>query len=105
MVKLRWSKNIHDERDIPEQIVLGAMNAKYCILLVLASFLEENISFQDGQSGEYLFGSPGQKPESLNINCYNALKKNVSDNAEFVRAVMDGNLGTHSFKKFGTTHP
>eukprot|EP00957_Ditylum_brightwellii_P166155 12649600-Ditylum_brightwellii.AAC.1 len=74
MVKLRWSKNVHNERDAPEQIVLRAMNAKYCILLALESFLEKNISFWDGQLGEYLFGSPDQKPESLNSNCCDGWK-------------------------------
>ena len=40
MVKLGWSKNVHEERDAPFQILLGAMNPSYCVLLSFAIFLE-----------------------------------------------------------------
>eukprot|EP00957_Ditylum_brightwellii_P099982 7619472-Ditylum_brightwellii.AAC.1 len=78
MVQLRWSKDVHNERDVPEQ----------------NSFV----------LGDYLFGLPGQMPDILNRNCYNVLK-NALDNAEFVWFVSAGNLGIQNFKKFGTTHP
>eukprot|EP00957_Ditylum_brightwellii_P009972 752559-Ditylum_brightwellii.AAC.1 len=105
MVHLWWSKNVHKERDVPYQIVLGAIDPKYCILLVLASFLEKRISFGDGQLSEFLFGKVDQTPENLNNNSYGVLKKHVLDNEEFVWVVVMGNLGTDSFKKFGTAHP
>jgi hypothetical protein len=38
--QLRWAKNVHDERDAPRQIMLGAVNPRYCILLALGIFLE-----------------------------------------------------------------
>eukprot|EP00957_Ditylum_brightwellii_P187490 14278511-Ditylum_brightwellii.AAC.1 len=32
---LCWSENVREERDAPEQIMLGAMDYRYCILLAL----------------------------------------------------------------------
>lgn len=40
IAKMRWSKNISEERDAPEQIVLGRMDPRICQLLNLAAFLE-----------------------------------------------------------------
>ena len=37
---LNWSKNMHEERDAPNQILIGAMDPLYCVLLGLAVFLE-----------------------------------------------------------------
>eukprot|EP00957_Ditylum_brightwellii_P150568 11465294-Ditylum_brightwellii.AAC.1 len=87
MVRLRWSKNVQEERDAPDQIMLGGRDARYCILLAVVSFLEESISFGDGCLGEYLFGAPDQNPKSLNTVCYDALKRHVLENDEFVRVI------------------
>jgi hypothetical protein len=35
--RLNWSKNVHEERDAPNQILLGAMDPQYCILRALQS--------------------------------------------------------------------
>eukprot|EP00957_Ditylum_brightwellii_P074145 5634350-Ditylum_brightwellii.AAC.1 len=80
------------------------MDTKYCILLVLASFLEEGSSFGESHLGDLLFGAPGQDPKNLNTNAYGTLKSYVLGSDKFVRVVSSGNLGTHSFKKFGTNH-
>ena len=37
---LRWSKNAHEERDAPNQMLIGAMDALCCVLLGLAVWLE-----------------------------------------------------------------
>jgi hypothetical protein len=33
--KVRWSKNVLDERNCPDQIFLGSMDSDFCILLAL----------------------------------------------------------------------
>lgn len=38
--KMRWSKNVKEERDCPKQILLGAMDPRYCMLLGLVVFEE-----------------------------------------------------------------
>jgi hypothetical protein len=38
--KMRWSKNVMEERDCPDQVIFGANNPKYCTILALAIHLE-----------------------------------------------------------------
>jgi len=59
-IQIRWSKKIRDEQDAPQQIILGAMDACYCVLLALATFLEEWIEDGDGQLTDYLFVMRGR---------------------------------------------
>eukprot|EP00957_Ditylum_brightwellii_P188398 14342356-Ditylum_brightwellii.AAC.1 len=66
--------------------MMGAMDYRYCILLVLGSFIQEWVEMV---------------PMSLNSSCYDILKKHVIDGGEFCHVRVDGCLGTHSFKKFG----
>ena len=40
MCKVRWSKNITQERDTPEQIILGSIDIHLCPLLNLVINLE-----------------------------------------------------------------
>ena len=81
------------------------MDARYCVLLALATYLEEWIEDGDGQLTDYLFCDEGQTPEVLNRSAYQSLKKKVIDSSEFISVREDGCLGSHSFKKSGATHP
>ena len=38
--KVRWSKNVMEERECPPQILLGAMDPEFCVLLALGIWLE-----------------------------------------------------------------
>lgn len=38
--KVHWSKNVLEERNCPQQIILGSMNDQYCLLLSLGIYLE-----------------------------------------------------------------
>ena len=38
--RLNWSKNVNEEWDAPNQILIGAMDPFYCVLLALAIWLE-----------------------------------------------------------------
>ena len=40
LCKMRWSKNITEEREAPEQVILGSMDKRLCPLLNLAVFIE-----------------------------------------------------------------
>ena len=51
---MTWSKNILDEREAPEQILLGSNDDRLCVLLNLAVYLETAI--QKGNNITYLFG-------------------------------------------------
>jgi hypothetical protein len=55
--KLNWSKNVHEECDVPNQILIGAMDHHYCVLLALAVYIEICLG-SAGQGGltPYVFG-------------------------------------------------
>ena len=38
--KVSWSKNVLEERECPDQILLGAMDVDFCVLLALGCYLE-----------------------------------------------------------------
>jgi hypothetical protein len=40
LCQMCWSKNVSDERQAPDQILMGAMSPTYCVLLALAMHLE-----------------------------------------------------------------
>eukprot|EP00957_Ditylum_brightwellii_P184204 14030648-Ditylum_brightwellii.AAC.2 len=105
LVQICWSKNIKGEQDVPDQIILGAMDTHYCVLLALSVYLEEWIEEGDGQLMDYLFCYEWQTPEALNRSAYQSLKMKVIDSKEFICMRQDGCIGAHSFKKSGTTYP
>ena len=53
--QLYWSKNVREERDAPDQILFGAMDIEYCVLLGLACWLEYFIATGNEGISEYLF--------------------------------------------------
>jgi hypothetical protein len=52
-------KNVLEERDAPDQNIIGSMDRQYCILLALAIFLEVWTEAGDGLANPYLFGNMG----------------------------------------------
>jgi hypothetical protein len=55
-VHLNWSKNVMEERDSPQQIILASMDWRNCLFLSLAVYLE--VAFVHGEAlhHKYLFG-------------------------------------------------
>jgi len=103
---MMWSKNVLEERDCPPQIMLGAANPVFCILLSLALFLEERFHCF-GTNSKYLYtedldeGAPKRAVKSYST----MVRDKVFLNGRF-RAVSSstrGLLGMHSFRKFPAT--
>jgi len=103
--QLRWSKNVNEERDAPTQILLGAMDERYCILLALALYLEVFIETGEGRLGDFLFCEAGCNQNAVKSNAQSVLKKDVIRNPACRGASPKGKLGSHSNRKFGTTYP
>ena len=114
--KLNWSKNVRDERDCPFQIVLGAMNAAFCMLLCLAIHLEVRFS-TFGTDSKFLFTEeysadlPDEEvaddPTPL-VACAAYSKKVthvVFQSARFIAlaAIAAGKVDMHSIHKCATT--
>ena len=64
MAQLRWSKNITEEREAPQQFIVGAMEERICPLLSLAVYAEIlGFSMSDRQqarSDDFLFSIDGE---------------------------------------------
>jgi len=96
--KMCWSKNVLDERDAPNQILLGAADPNFCVLLALAIHLEHQL----GNGGidlaadkRFLFGiKKGVAAKFFN---------DTVGMEDFVMLAR-GQLGTHSIRKFPSTH-
>ena len=101
MVSVGWSKNVLEERDAPDQILVGANNPTYCVLLALAIHLETWVGGVSGHT-EFLFALMSD-PESTKTRVGDVLRKEVFRSKSFVPDY-DGNLGSHSIRKLASTY-
>jgi hypothetical protein len=113
-VRLNWAKNVHEERDAPWQIMLGSMDPTFCVLLSLAIWLE----FFHGESPEVAAANPyvfafksddfripegGDKTHDFVMDLLTKLFRGQGAGCTFKAEIM-GLLGSHSFRKFSSTH-
>ncbi|EEY62467.1 uncharacterized protein PITG_14933 [Phytophthora infestans T30-4] len=80
LLQMRWSKIIHEERDAPEQIIIGSLDPKMCVLLNLAVHIESTSSVM---SSEFVYGNP-------------------KDGDRVVRRLLTSMVKNDSLKKFKT---
>lgn len=103
--KVAWSKNVNEERDCPDQIILGSNDPDFCCLIGLAAYLECRFTENWGNP-RFLFGEreDDDEPLRMNDNYCNVLKRQWGT-AEFkaLAAEVRGEIGTHSIRKFAST--
>lgn len=95
--QLRWSKNIMEERDSPQQIVLAAMDPRVCPLMNLINYIEYSKLNNLLQEEEFLFGDKGTSEQ---------VRKQLMalfEDPDFKHLGV-GLLGTHSFRKGAATY-
>ena len=84
ITKLVWSKNIFEERDPPEQILLGASHNNFCVLVGLASWLEFWTAQGHHERTEFLFGLEGiDDPDTIKRRASEALKRILGEDDTF----------------------
>ena len=99
--KLPWSKNVSEYRQAPFQILVGASNAHYCVLLGLALWLEWMI-MNGLDDSEFVYAYKGtDDPKAIKRDASNGTKKILKD-PEF-DVIRDDKKGTHSMRKFSAT--
>ena len=112
--KLRWSKNVLEERDCPLQLVAASMNPDYCVYVALALFLEKWIGAGEGAVSQWLFAEGSsdarsdcntqQKEVDRCKRKYSNVLCTVMKSESFLP---NGNphepLGSHSIRKSATT--
>lgn len=99
LAQLRWSKNITEERDAPEQILLGSMDERLCVLLNLGIYIEmhQETAGKDLTVDDFIFEN-GSADRSVRAS----LTKAISN--ESLATVHHGPLGTHSVRKGAATY-
>ncbi|KAL3665132.1 hypothetical protein V7S43_009764 [Phytophthora oleae] len=95
LLQMRWSKNIHEERDAPEQVIIGSMDPKMCVLLNLAIHIESTLSVM---SSEFVYGNPKDGDRVVRRFLANTVKNNA------FKKLNTGKLGTHSLRKGAATY-
>ena len=96
--QMRWSKNISEERDAPDQVIFGSMEEYICPLLNLAQYIETAPKCGEVLSKEgHLFG--GSKARSGIRRLFDVLL-----NDEEFHALLSGLIGNHSVRKGSATY-
>lgn len=110
--RTKWSKNVKNFRNCPDQIMFGSKNWKDCLYVHLAVYLEAWLRM-NLQTVRFLFTSDMcnvNGPSRLNQNYINKVRKTAWENAEF-KALEDQvgaeddrqGIGGHSLRKFAST--
>jgi hypothetical protein len=100
-----WSKNVNEERECPDQIILGANDPDFCCLIGLASYLECRFTENWGNP-RFIFGEREDDNEPLRMsdNYCNVLKKQWrTPEFKALSNEVRGEIGTHSIHKFAST--
>ena len=103
--KVSWSKNVVEERDCPDQILIGANDVDFCVLLALGCYLESRFTLAE-HDPKYLFGKREESDEPAKAKlAYRYLLGKVWKHPEFKQllAQVRGEVGTHSVRKFPAT--
>ena len=102
--KLCWTKNCMEERDPPTQILFGSRNWKYCVVSLLAVWLELHYELNPEQN-DFFFGAKGAtEPDTIKASAAYYLREIIKHD-DFVLDLMDevrGLTGTHSVRKFAS---
>ena len=111
--RVYWSKNVSEERDCPDQILLGCFDVNYCILLALGVYLETWLITGNGKECHLLFsddvGEEDVRGDVVRLkNRYmSALTRSVFSNPLFISVCRDAressHLGSHSIRKYPAT--
>jgi hypothetical protein len=105
--RMNWSKNVLEERDAPFQAVIASRDHTYCLHLALALWLEVYVETNPtALLTPYLFAfsedtrvpQGGLKAKTMAQQVFNSA---IFNRPEFYET---GNLGSHSVRKYASTH-
>jgi hypothetical protein len=101
--KVRWSKNLHEERNCPNQILLASMDTRTCTVYNLAIYVEEFLSQHPRVVLLFTEQTPGPNAVKNLISRYQSQIwlqdfKRLADEGD------EDGVGTHSYCKFPSTY-
>ena len=84
---------------------MGAMDPQYCVLLNLAIHLEtEGMSNGSSLENDWVFPLGTDNPWNAKNKAYRILRDEVWSGSEFNKLGIIGLIGTHSLRKYPSTH-
>ena len=99
-VCLRWMKNCLEERDAPEQIILGSSDQDFCVLTSLSIHLQYLLEFLNGENSDFLFCDGDETPEMVKALIGKAIRDHVTNNKAWRNLQEEGvdsrPVGSHS---------
>jgi hypothetical protein len=106
--KVRWSKNVHEERKCPDQILLGSMDTQTCVIYHLAIYLEEFLGrYPDAVLLFTEQEANAKSVKNLIARYRNRIRIEVWSHESFKRLADEDDeegVGTHSYRKFPSTY-
>ena len=100
--KIVLVKNVHEEREAPEQIMFGDGNWKFCVLLGLAIHLEQWVGAGEGLINTRIFALEHDNPKNAKSTVGKLLKALI--NSEDFHPVCSKPLGAHIVRKCANTY-
>jgi hypothetical protein len=100
--KVRWSKNVMEERQCPPQILLGSMDPMFCLLLNFAVYLEDMLGHYPNCTYLFTDNNDEKAPKNLITTYRNTLERIVWKNEQFKALETEDDeegVGTHSYRK------
>ena len=93
--KMRWSKNVLEKRESPDQIIIGSMDSNVCVILALAH-LEHGVILNNQDSNPMLFGVSKRR--------IRALFEEITTQQDFALSQSSNPIGTHTIRKLPTIY-
>ena len=100
IVSMPWSKNLYDEKDGPDQILVGANDPNFCVLLALGIHLETWLGCKSADD-KFLFGLC-ETPECSKDYVGRILRDEILAGVTF-KPDKTGALGSHSIRKLASS--
>jgi ribosomal protein S15P/S13E len=98
--RFNWSKNVREEKESPNQILLASRDWKTCVFLSLAIYLEVCFEKGLGLHHQYLLGASANSDS--NSALYSSALSKCWEHRDFCKR-KSGPIGTHSLRKYAAT--
>ena len=100
-ITVAWSKNVREERDAPSQLLIGAMDSRFCVLQNLGLWMEFIAEQHPEPNNHFLFKVDGLDDPLRILSVYQRVVKAAVETPSVL--LMAGLVGSHSTRKLAAT--
>ncbi len=106
-IQMVWSKNIHEERDAVNQIILGSMDYCMCPLIAMGMYFAVHLSMHRNKSHDGYVFSLGGGNNGCNVISKDCVRNRLNlclAASDFANVNQTSKLGSHSIRKAAATY-